>query len=90
VEFCPGISHLELVKLLGGAVAGLHSMLDEHFGISIVEYMAAGELSDHKPTTNDSCALYDGSYRTQIMRGQHSWTRALDSFRCAVVDSSHL
>ena len=28
--------------LLGEAVAGLHTMEDEHFGISVVEYMAAG------------------------------------------------
>lgn len=30
--------------LLGGAVAGLHGMIDEHFGISVVEYMAAGAI----------------------------------------------
>ncbi len=34
---------LEVKQLLGGAVGGLHTMLDEHFGISIVEYMAAGQ-----------------------------------------------
>nr|GFB00640.1 GDP-Man:Man(3)GlcNAc(2)-PP-Dol alpha-1,2-mannosyltransferase [Tanacetum cinerariifolium] len=34
----------ELVKLLGGATAGIHSMIDEHFGISVVEYMAAGAI----------------------------------------------
>ncbi|CAN1259482.1 GDP-Man:Man(3)GlcNAc(2)-PP-Dol alpha-1,2-mannosyltransferase [Linum perenne] len=34
----------DLIKLLGGAVAGLHSMIDEHFGISVVEYMAAGAI----------------------------------------------
>jgi alpha-1,2-mannosyltransferase len=34
----------ELVKLLGGAIAGLHTMTDEHFGISVVEYMAAGAV----------------------------------------------
>jgi alpha-1,2-mannosyltransferase len=32
------------VRLLGGAVAGMHSMVDEHFGISVVEYMAAGAV----------------------------------------------
>jgi hypothetical protein len=31
--------------LLGGAVGGLHTMVDEHFGISIVQYMAAGDTS---------------------------------------------
>jgi hypothetical protein len=34
----------DLVQLLGGAIAGLHSMTDEHFGISVVEYMAAGAI----------------------------------------------
>ncbi|KAG6746142.1 hypothetical protein POTOM_050656 [Populus tomentosa] len=34
----------DLVKLLGGSVAGMHSMVDEHFGISVVEYMAADAM----------------------------------------------
>jgi hypothetical protein len=34
----------DLVGLLGGAVSGIHSMTDEHFGISVVEYMAAGAI----------------------------------------------
>lgn len=33
-----------LIELLGGAIAGIHSMTDEHFGISVVEYMAAGAI----------------------------------------------
>lgn len=32
------------MSLLGAAVAGIHSMTDEHFGISVVEYMAAGAI----------------------------------------------
>ncbi|KAH8963959.1 hypothetical protein BDL97_04G038200 [Sphagnum fallax] len=44
VEFCLNVSYKELVKLLGGAIAGLHTMTDEHFGISVVEYMAAGAV----------------------------------------------
>lgn len=32
------------MQLLGAAIAGLHAMTDEHFGISIVEYMAAGAI----------------------------------------------
>ena len=43
VEFCPNASFEDVSSLLGGAVGGLHTMLDEHFGISIVEYMAAGK-----------------------------------------------
>ncbi|KAG2630319.1 GDP-Man:Man(3)GlcNAc(2)-PP-Dol alpha-1,2-mannosyltransferase-like [Panicum virgatum] len=44
VEFHKDISYMELVQLLGGAIAGLHSMTDEHFGIVVVEYMAAGAI----------------------------------------------
>ncbi|KAJ4788171.1 hypothetical protein LUZ62_039417 [Rhynchospora pubera] len=44
VEFHKNVLYRVLVKLLGGAVAGLHSMVDEHFGISVVEYMAAGAI----------------------------------------------
>jgi alpha-1,2-mannosyltransferase len=32
------------MRLLAGATAGIHSMTDEHFGISVVEYMAAGAI----------------------------------------------
>ncbi|XP_038722849.1 GDP-Man:Man(3)GlcNAc(2)-PP-Dol alpha-1,2-mannosyltransferase-like [Tripterygium wilfordii] len=44
VEFFKNVMYRDLVKLLGGAVAGIHSMVDEHFGISVVEYMAAGSI----------------------------------------------
>lgn len=36
------VTYAELRELLSAAHAGLHSMEDEHFGIVIVEYMAAG------------------------------------------------
>ena len=32
------------MTLLGAAVAGIHTMTDEHFGISVVEFMAAGAI----------------------------------------------
>ncbi|MED6131058.1 asparagine-linked glycosylation protein [Stylosanthes scabra] len=44
VEFHKNITYRDLVELLGAAVAGIHSMTDEHFGISVVEYMAAGAI----------------------------------------------
>lgn len=44
VEFHKNVMYRDLVKLLAGATAGLHSMTDEHFGISVVEYMAAGAI----------------------------------------------
>jgi alpha-1,2-mannosyltransferase len=44
VEFHKNLLYRDLVRLLGGAVAGIHSMIDEHFGICVVEYMAAGAI----------------------------------------------
>ncbi|TYH89956.1 hypothetical protein ES332_A13G017500v1 [Gossypium tomentosum] len=44
VEFHKNVMYRDLVSLLGDAVAGIHSMIDEHFGISVVEYMAAGGI----------------------------------------------
>ncbi|KAL3498259.1 hypothetical protein ACH5RR_040991 [Cinchona calisaya] len=44
VEFHKNVMFRDFVRLLGGAVAGIHSMIDEHFGISVVEYMAAGAI----------------------------------------------
>ncbi|XP_059668582.1 GDP-Man:Man(3)GlcNAc(2)-PP-Dol alpha-1,2-mannosyltransferase isoform X2 [Cornus florida] len=45
VEFYKNLMYRDLVRLLGSSVAGLHSMTDEHFGISVVEYMAAAHNS---------------------------------------------
>ncbi|TKY64071.1 GDP-Man:Man(3)GlcNAc(2)-PP-Dol alpha-1,2-mannosyltransferase [Spatholobus suberectus] len=38
------LTYGDLVGLLACAAAGIHSMTDEHFGISVVEYMAAGAI----------------------------------------------
>ncbi|XP_073288414.1 GDP-Man:Man(3)GlcNAc(2)-PP-Dol alpha-1,2-mannosyltransferase-like [Primulina huaijiensis] len=44
VEFHRNVTYSELVRLLGGAFVGIHSMIDEHFGICVVEYMASGAI----------------------------------------------
>lgn len=44
VEFCINVPFSDLRTMLGNAIAGIHSMRDEHFGISVVEYMAAGAI----------------------------------------------
>ncbi|EEF34070.1 GDP-Man:Man(3)GlcNAc(2)-PP-Dol alpha-1,2-mannosyltransferase [Ricinus communis] len=44
VEFYKNVLYRDLVSLLGGAIVGMHSMIDEHFGICVVEYMAAGAI----------------------------------------------
>ena len=50
VEFHVDVPYARLRELLGGAAAGVHTMLDEHFGICVVEYMAAGAV----PIAHDS------------------------------------
>lgn len=50
VEFKLNASRDMIKALLQEAIAGLHTMEDEHFGISIVEYMAAGVV----PIVHDS------------------------------------
>ena len=42
VQFCVGIPHDELVDSLCRANVAVHPMVDEHFGIAVVEAMAAG------------------------------------------------
>ena len=44
VDFCVNVTHSELQEYVGGALAGLHSMVDEHFGICVVDYMAGGAI----------------------------------------------
>lgn len=67
VEFCINVPFDELTSLLAGAVGGLHTMLDEHFGISIVEYMAAGVV----PIVHDSGGPKADIVRPELMR--HGW-----------------
>lgn len=44
VQFFVNVPFPRLQQLLGASIAGLHGMKDEHFGISVVEYMAAGSI----------------------------------------------
>lgn len=50
VKFCVSIPGEEKRNYFNRALVGLHSMTDEHFGISVVEFMAAGII----PVANDS------------------------------------
>jgi alpha-1,2-mannosyltransferase len=45
VEFCVNLGYPELLAALGDGLVGIHTMWNEHFGIGIVEMMAAGLLT---------------------------------------------
>lgn len=62
VDFRPNIPLADLRAALGSATAGLHSMWNEHFGIGVVEMMAAGVIT----VAHDS-----GGPRCDIVRPFH-------------------
>lgn len=45
VEFVINVPYPELIKLFGTASIGLHTMVDEHFGITAVEFMVSFQSS---------------------------------------------
>lgn len=45
VEFKENLPFNELLKLCGECKIGLHSMINEHFGISVVEMMSSGLIT---------------------------------------------
>lgn len=45
VEFMVNLPYPELMQQLGGALIGIHTMWNEHFGIGVVEMMAAGLMT---------------------------------------------
>lgn len=53
VSFHPNAPVATMRDILGKSTIGLHSMVDEHFGISVVDYLAAGCI----PVAHDSGAL---------------------------------
>ena len=50
VEIHTNVGYATLTEFLGRSKIGIHTMSDEHFGISIIEYMAAGLI----PVAHDS------------------------------------
>lgn len=66
VDFHVNSTYAELQKLLGGASAGLHTMLDEHFGIVVVEYMAAGAVPIGKLDLCSISAIGMSTFQTLI------------------------
>lgn len=41
VEFAINVPYPELISLFGKASIGMHTMIDEHFGITVVEFMVS-------------------------------------------------
>ena len=67
VEFMVNAPFDAMLRTLGSAAIGLHTMTDEHFGIGVVEYMAAGCT----PVAHDSGA--HGSLHTGRFLVKSCW-----------------
>lgn len=55
VEFAVNVPFSELIALFGKACVGLHTMVDEHFGITVVEFMVS---STPLPLLLSPCAAF--------------------------------
>ncbi|URE42313.1 Glycosyl transferases group 1 [Musa troglodytarum] len=70
----------DLVQLLCGAVSGLHSMIDEHFGISVVEYMASAviPIAHNSAGPKMDIALNEGGRKTGFLASnKEEYTEAI-------------
>jgi alpha-1,2-mannosyltransferase len=95
VEFRVNVPYSEMVDCLRRATVGLHAMRDEHFGISIVEYMAAGVVPvAHRSGgpledivgTDETCGFLAQTaedYATQMEAAFHLAESQLEVFRRA-------
>ena len=63
VDWLPNLPYADLQAWLGKATAGLHTMWNEHFGIGVVEMMAAGMVT---------IAHNSGGPRSDIIRHGHT------------------
>ncbi|URE42319.1 Glycosyl transferases group 1 [Musa troglodytarum] len=80
VEFHRDASYRDLVQLLCGAVSGLHSMIDEHFGISVVEYMASAviPIAHNSAGPKMDIALNEGGRKTGFLASnKEEYTEAI-------------
>jgi len=81
VDFRTNISGTEMKELLGRAVVGLHTMKEEHFGISVVEFMAAGAIPlAHKSggPLMDIVVPYEGQRTGFLADDVESYAKALE------------
>ncbi|XP_061654965.1 GDP-Man:Man(3)GlcNAc(2)-PP-Dol alpha-1,2-mannosyltransferase isoform X1 [Phyllopteryx taeniolatus] len=81
VEFKVNIPFAELKRELGGATIGLHTMWNEHFGIGVVECMAAGKvILAHKSggPKLDIVVPFDGGQTGFLADDEDSFAEAIE------------
>ncbi|KAK9869054.1 hypothetical protein WJX84_010787 [Apatococcus fuscideae] len=90
VDFHVNVPFSELRNLLGNAVAGLHTMVDEHFGISVVEYMAAGVI----PIAHDSAGPKEDIVQIEAGKNGYHITgylcTTLEQYSSAIIEALSL
>ncbi|KAI8447131.1 family 4 glycosyltransferase [Phakopsora pachyrhizi] len=73
VEFRVNVDYRELKDLLKSSLVGISTMVDEHFGISIVEFMAAGLIPlVHRSGGPESDIIKSDDYKIEEQTGFHA------------------
>ena len=81
VRFELNVSYAELKKLLNEATIGLHTMWNEHFGIGVVEIMAAGAVilaHDSGGPREDIVVDYEGQKTGFLANSVDTYASAMD------------
>lgn len=76
VEFAVNVSLAELQRNLGRASLGIHTMWNEHFGISVVEMMACCAAWYIRATTYLCAGSWSGTNCAQFGRSQARYRRS--------------
>eukprot|EP01128_Nolandella_sp_AFSM9_P000742 TRINITY_DN10870_c0_g1_i1.p1 TRINITY_DN10870_c0_g1~~TRINITY_DN10870_c0_g1_i1.p1 ORF type:complete len:475 (+),score=74.19 TRINITY_DN10870_c0_g1_i1:3-1427(+) len=85
VQIKVGVSNDELKEWLGCSLCGLHTMSDEHFGISVVELMAAGVIpiaNNSAGPKEDIVVPFQGERTGYLCTTQDEYVRALVEIFC--------
>jgi alpha-1,2-mannosyltransferase len=90
VEFRVNVPLAELRAALGGAMAGLHTMWNEHFGIGVVEMMAAGVIAVAHNSGGPACDIvvpWDGQATGFLATTPAEYADALEDIFSGGVDA---
>jgi len=77
VQFEVELSHDRIVSLFSSCKIGLHTMIDEHFGISIVEFMSSGLLTIANNSGGPKCDIIDDGINGWLASSEQEYAERL-------------